>query len=59
MVSFEVFGLCVRGHVCVIADPLRAHCLETSQVPPNLIGHGCLGSGPFSMLWGLTELSGG
>lgn len=56
MVSFEVLELCVRGHVCVIADPLRAHCLETSQVPPNLIDHGCPGSGRFSMLWGLTEL---
>lgn len=54
MVSFEVLELCVRGHVCVIADPLRAHCLETSQVPPNLIGHGCPGSGPVSM--GLKEL---
>lgn len=51
ILSFEVPGLCVRGHVFVITDPLRTHCLKTSQVPPNLIGHGCPDSGPFFILF--------
>lgn len=29
----EVLELSVRGHVCVVVDPLGTHCFETSQVP--------------------------